>query len=124
MTFSQFVKEHYDKVRDLPSKERLKKLGEMYRKEKGDKPVKTKTKKTKGGDFTAPIMIDSKSDKLIGNLGNGGSLRPAWGGSLKPGTVKATTKMATLPISVPYDNQYLKSTSVPTSLYLGAHEYF
>ena len=116
MTFSQFVKEHYDKVRDLPSKERLKKLGEMYRKEKGDKPVKTKTKKTKGGDFTAPIMIDSKSDKLIGNLGNGGSL--------KPGTVKATTKMATLPISVPYDNQYLNSTSVPTSLYLGAHEYF
>ena len=118
MTFSQFVKEHYDKVRDLPSKERLKKLGEMYRKEKGNKPVKKSTKKTKGGDFTAPITMDSKSDKLLGN-GKG-----IWGGSLKPGTVKATTKMATLPISVPYDNQYLKSTSVPTSLYLGAHEYF
>ena len=43
--FTDFVKENYDKVRDLPSKERLKALSQMYKGEA--KPTEAKIKKQK-----------------------------------------------------------------------------
>ena len=38
--FSQFVKDNYDKVKQLPSKERFKKLGMMYQEQKKKMPKK------------------------------------------------------------------------------------
>jgi len=42
--YNAFVKEHFSKVKDLPTKERFKKLGEMWKNHK-EQPVKKKRKK-------------------------------------------------------------------------------
>lgn len=69
--FAQFVKEHYDKVRDKPARERLKVLGEMYRggaKAEGGKP-KAQKKKVKGagfiGDFKGALAHTLSTTKPI-----------------------------------------------------------
>ena len=37
MSYSEFVKKHYEMVRDLPSKDRFKAIAEMYNAQKGGK---------------------------------------------------------------------------------------
>jgi hypothetical protein len=37
--YAQYVKDNYDKVRDLPCCDRFKKLGEMWKKQKGGNPA-------------------------------------------------------------------------------------
>ena len=53
MSFAQFVKANYDKVKDLPNLERMKELAKMYNKQKPKQPAK---KKTKGGVMTGGAM--------------------------------------------------------------------
>jgi hypothetical protein len=55
MSFAQFVKANYDKVKHLPNLERMKELSKMYNK---DKP-KPKAKKTKGGAMTGGVMTSA-----------------------------------------------------------------
>jgi len=79
MQWKQFVSAHYDKVRDLPAKERLKKLAEMYKKSKdsGSGEVK-KSKKAKGGALVSGGMTS-------GGMMSGGAL-------VSGGDVKSTLK--------------------------------
>jgi hypothetical protein len=77
MSYSEFVKKHYEMVKHLPSKDRFKAIAEMYHAQKGDeKPKHSKAKgsKARGGMAVAgsldfpPFLQDMKM------VGEGGRL--------------------------------------------------
>lgn len=68
MSWQEFVKTHYDKVRHLPNNQRLKKLSELYKKTK----PKTKSKKVKGGEIGDASDLAWKADAIKrGNIQEG-----------------------------------------------------
>lgn len=110
MTFAHFVKEHYDEVKHLPNKERLKALSVIYKKQNGgspseSRPQKSRTKRVDGGVF--------------GNFQNGAVARLK-GGSLA--RALAVKQKEVLHSSVP-KNLYHVGTSVPSTLPYEQHMY-
>jgi len=65
MSWQEFVKTHYDKVRHLPNNQRLKKLSELYKKTK----PKTKSKKVKGGDLASDDARQDAYAKYLDSQG-------------------------------------------------------
>ena len=137
--FAHFVKEHYEKVRHLPARERLKKLGEMYR---GGAPAKPKreAKKTKGGSLFSELRQMARGGGLLSdameNLGPVGELLPmALGAGLeKPKKARGGKRVAhggkvvempmhLVPPSVPVDRVSTKGTNVPGPLRSGVKTY-
>ena len=83
MLWKQFVSAHYDKVRDLPAKERLKKLSEMYKKSKDSgTDDKKKSKKMKGSALVSGGMVS-------GGMTSGGMVS---GGMVSGGDFKSSLK--------------------------------
>ena len=145
--FAQFVKAHYDKVRDAPAKERLKRLAEMYRSGKPSDKSKSKVKGAGFAEDTVNRMMNLPHPQLNvfgGGLQGGGLLSDAFdslgpinpfhyinplellGGGLAPRKGRRTqapaTPMNPVPPSVPVDRTYQPGTTVPGALYSGVAE--
>ena len=93
MSYRQFVKENFHSLGDMPAKEKMKKLGEMWRKHTGKAPMAKKApKQMKGkgllGDIFPPAQIlglgmkPKKQRKMKGKGVVGGEMEPEGSGIL------------------------------------------
>ena len=113
--FASFVKSHYDKVRDLPARERLKALGEMFR---NGRPQAT--------GFARLAERAQPKPKVEKRL-KGGAMSPSSSERASPvemGGVIAPVKrvqepLSLVPPSVPVDRASTPGTNVPGPLYSG-----
>jgi hypothetical protein len=142
--FAQFVKAHYEKVKHLPARERLKALGEMYRgRGGGDKGaglfgnLMHFGKMLTGGEVGKKRGRKAKAEEGAGLLSDAfehlGPLNPLnfIGGELEGGKVKRgkTRKvkggvveempMNLVPPSVPVDRRSTAGVNVPGAIYSG-----
>lgn len=63
MSYTDFVKKHYDMVRDLPVRERFSAIAKMYHAQKGDGKAHGKTPKVKAGMLVAGALDMPKAKK-------------------------------------------------------------
>jgi hypothetical protein len=125
--FAQFVKAHYEKVKHLPARERLKALSEMYRK-KGDGgklPAKKRGRKAKKAEEGAGLLSDAFEHlgplnpmNFIGGELEGGKVKTA-GRRRRGGAVVEEMPMNLVPPSVPVDRRSTAGVNVPGAVYSG-----
>lgn len=101
--FAEFVKEHYESVKHLPAKERMKKLAEKYRAGMKPRPLK-------GGE------IEPMDEPIGGALRTKPAKRAL---KAKPEEKEYKLPLSLVPPSVPVDRAFRKATGVPGSLYSG-----
>jgi len=96
MSYQQFVKLHMamEHIKQLPQKERMAKIGAMWRAQKGDnattaKPKKTvKAKKTKGAGFFDDLLsMNPIYDLVGGKLAKAKAKKPVKGGAISGGAI-------------------------------------
>jgi len=96
MSYQQFVKLHMamEHIKQLPQKERMAKIGAMWRAQKGDnattaKPKKTvKAKKTKGAGFFDDLLsMNPIYDLVGGKLAKAKAKKTNKGGSISGGNI-------------------------------------
>ena len=77
MSYADFVKKHYDMVRDLPARERFTAIAKMYHAQKGDGKAHGKAPKVKAGMLVAGALDipkkHSKKHKVKAGILVGGS---------------------------------------------------
>jgi hypothetical protein len=102
--FASFVKSHYDKVRDLPARERLKALGEMFR--------NGRPQAQPGG-----AMMHSSSERASPVMFE--QMTPAKRIARRRRTIAVQEPLSLVPPSVPVDRASTPGTNVPGALYSG-----
>lgn len=72
MSYSEFVKKHYEMVRDLPAKERFAAIAKMYHEQKGGKGMMMDDKKPKhSSKVKAGILVGGSEVPLHGSMSVG-----------------------------------------------------